>query len=161
KGLRWPSASLEKSYRSSHYISHTPMADVSHYHKHASSILICNRQFFRWIERNDFRAIRCEHHHLFDARRRYSIRCRAECFNSEHHAGFQLIRLGERIESRNQRPFVKTKTETMAEVQTECRHLALEVDVGSLGQLFGSFVGAESGLQHLDRVVHPLAGALV
>src|SRR5262245_9179280 len=80
-------------------------------------ILICDWQFLRWIKLNDFRSIRCEHHHLFDARGRYSICCRAKCFDGEHHTGFELVRFGKRIKSRDQRPLVKTKAETMAEVQ--------------------------------------------
>ena len=56
---------------------------------------------------------------------------------------------------------MKAESETVAEVETKCRHLALESDVGGFGQLFGDLVGAETGLQHGDRIVHPLAGALI
>ena len=49
----------------------------------------------------------------------------------------------------------------MAEVETECRHLTFETDIGGFGQLFGGLVGAEARLEHGDRVVHPLARALI
>src|SRR6185369_14827679 len=56
---------------------------------------------------------------------------------------------------------MQTEREAVTEVQTKCRHLSFESDIGALRQLLGGFIGAETGLQHCDRVVHPLACTLV
>src|SRR5262245_1562256 len=56
---------------------------------------------------------------------------------------------------------MKTEAEAVAEVETECSHFALTTNVGSFRQLLCSFVGTEARLQHLNRVIHPLACAFV
>src|SRR5713226_4664901 len=56
---------------------------------------------------------------------------------------------------------MQAQSEAMAEIQAECRHLAFETDIGRFGQLLGSLVGAQTGLQHPDSIIHPLPGALI
>ena len=56
---------------------------------------------------------------------------------------------------------MKAKTKAVTEVQTERSHFVFEADIGRFRQLLGGLVGAQSGLQHLDGVVHPLARLLV
>src|SRR5579883_3111380 len=56
---------------------------------------------------------------------------------------------------------MQPQPETMAEVQTERRHLGLKADLGCFGELLGRFIRAHTGLQHLDRVIHPLSRFLV
>src|SRR5439155_7266021 len=125
------------------------------------SVAVRDRQLLRRIKRNDLRAFGCEDHHFFNAGIGNSICSRAEGFDCKHHPRLQLVWFDKGIQTRDQRPLVKAEAQAVAEVQPECRHLALEPDIGSCGQLFGYLIGAEARLQHRDRVVHPLARALV
>jgi hypothetical protein len=63
----------------------------------SSLVLVRDRKLFRWIQRDDLRALRREHNHLFDARGGNTIRRRTERFYREYHAGLQLIGFDERI----------------------------------------------------------------
>ncbi len=56
---------------------------------------------------------------------------------------------------------MQAEPEPVAEVEAERRHLGLETDLGGFRKHLRHLVGADAGLQHRDRAVHPVARALV
>src|SRR6516225_3907573 len=56
---------------------------------------------------------------------------------------------------------MQAQSKSVTEIQTECSHLTLEADIRRLRKLFRCLVGGDARLEHLNRVIHPLARALV
>ena len=63
----------------------------------------------------------------------------------------------ERDHPRNDRPFVQRQSESMAELQTECRHLVGEAEIRRPRPDAAHLVGRDAGFDEGDGLVEPLA----
>src|SRR5260221_6920319 len=111
-----------------------------------ASVWICDRQLFGRIERDDFGALGREDHLFLDARSRDAVGRGAIGFDREHHSRFQLDRLLEGCEPRDQRSLVKSEPQAVAEVEAEGFHLARKADFLCLRERARDLVASHPGL---------------
>src|SRR5262245_41653642 len=120
-----------------------------------------DRQFVGREQRDDLSALRGHDDFLLDARGGRAVAGRAVRLDREDHTRFELHRLLERVEPRDDRALVQAEAEPVTEVEPERRYLALEADVLRLRKTPGDAVRGDAGLDQLDGAIHPVASPLV
>src|ERR1035437_4496662 len=123
----------------------------------APLVPVDNHQLLRGKSRENCGAVVGDNDFFFDTGRGDAIRSGAERLESKDHAGLQFNRVGETVEATDHRTLVQSKAEAMAELQTEGRHLVGEAKLSCGGTGFGDHVGASTGADQIDGLIHPLA----
>src|SRR5690606_40084487 len=95
---------------------------------------------------------------FLDACGREAVLRRAVRLEREDHALLDLHRIVERHEAADDRPLVERDAETVSELQAEALHLAREAELLRFRPLLRDLVGADAGLDRIDRRIDPFAG---
>src|ERR1700681_1303892 len=125
------------------------------------SILVGDEQLFGREQRQQRAAAGRDHDLLLDSRRRLTVGGGAIGLEREDHALAQLDRVFERIEAGDDRPLVQPEPETVAELQPERGHLALETEVLRFRPQSGDLIGGGPRPHQVDRRIDPFPSSRI
>src|SRR5882762_1838430 len=120
-----------------------------------------HKKFFGREACDDFVAGFSDYNFLLDARGAPTVARRPECFECEHHARLDLVRMLERHEPTDYRLLPDRETDSVAVLQRERRFFIWEAELLRLWPYRGDFSRCASGTNQRNRRVQILAAAFV
>src|SRR5580700_7495743 len=128
---------------------------------HGEVVRAGHHELFRRKARNDFVSSFRDHDLFFNPRRTPAVRRGPKRFEREHHPRLDFMRMLKRDQTANHRLLPNRETNSVSELQRECRFLVRETEFLSCRPDCGNFRGRAAWLNKRDSRVKILATPLV